>query len=55
MVTTWVDFKQLKADVAIERVVALYGVQLRRVAGTELRGHARCQHTPPRGVAPASR
>jgi len=38
MVTTWVDFKQLKADVAIEQVVAYYGVQLRRLGGTELRG-----------------
>ena len=38
MVTTWVDFKQLKADVAIEQVVARYGVHLRRVGGTELRG-----------------
>jgi 5S rRNA maturation endonuclease (ribonuclease M5) len=38
MVTTWVDFKQLKADVAIEQVVAHYGVHLRRVGGTELRG-----------------
>jgi DNA primase len=38
MVTTWVDFKQLKADVAIEQVVAQYGVHLRRVGGTELRG-----------------
>lgn len=38
MVTTWVDFKQLKADVAIEEVVTQYGVSLRRVGGTELRG-----------------
>ena len=38
MVTTWVDFKQLKADVAIEQVVANYGVLLRRVGKTELRG-----------------
>jgi DNA primase len=38
MVTTWVDFKRLKADVAIEQVVARYGVHLRRVGGTELRG-----------------
>jgi DNA primase catalytic core, N-terminal domain/CHC2 zinc finger len=38
MVTTWVDFKQLKTDVAIEEVVAHYGVHLRRVGGTELRG-----------------
>jgi DNA primase len=49
MVTTWVDFKQLKADVAIEQVVAHYGVRLRRVGGTELRG--RCPlptHSSPR-------
>jgi 5S rRNA maturation endonuclease (ribonuclease M5) len=39
MVTTWVDFKQLKADVAIEQVVAHYGVHLRRISATELRGH----------------
>lgn len=38
MVTTWVDFRQLKADVAIEQVVAHYGVHLRRVGRTELRG-----------------
>lgn len=38
MVKTWVDFKQLKADVAIEQVVTHYGVHLRRVGGTELRG-----------------
>ena len=37
MVTTWVDFKQLKADVAIEQVVAHYGVHLRRIGATELR------------------
>jgi hypothetical protein len=38
MVTTWVDFRQLKADVAIEQVVAHYGIHLRRVGRTELRG-----------------
>ncbi len=38
MATTWVDFKQLKADLAIEQVVAHYGVQLRRIGATELRG-----------------
>jgi DNA primase len=38
MVTTWVDFKQLKADVSIEQVAAHYGINLRRVGGTELRG-----------------
>jgi hypothetical protein len=38
MATTWVDFKQLKADVAIEQVLAHYGVHLRRISATELRG-----------------
>ncbi len=38
MATTWVDFKQLKADVAIEQVLAQYGVHLRRIGATELRG-----------------
>jgi len=38
MATTWVDFKQLKADVAIEQVLAHYGVHLRRIGATELRG-----------------
>src|SRR5438067_1782904 len=38
MATTWVDFKQLKADVAIEQVLAHYGVHLRRINATELRG-----------------
>lgn len=38
MATTWVDFKQLKADVAIDQVVAHYGVHLRRIGATELRG-----------------
>src|SRR5437762_900296 len=38
MATTWVDFKQLKADVAIEHVLAYYGVHLRRIGATELRG-----------------
>ena len=38
MATTWVDFKQLKADVAIEPVLAQYGVHLRRMGATELRG-----------------
>jgi len=38
MATTWVDFKQLKADVAIEEVLAHYGVHLRRIGATELRG-----------------
>ena len=38
MATTWVDFKQLKADVAIEQVLGHYGVQLRRIAAMELRG-----------------
>jgi Toprim domain-containing protein/DNA primase-like protein len=38
MATTWVDFKQVKADVAIEQVLAHYGVHLRRIGATELRG-----------------
>jgi DNA primase len=38
MTTTWVDFKQLKADVAIEQILAHYGVHLRRIGATELRG-----------------
>jgi DNA primase len=38
MVGTWVDFKRLKTDAAIEQVVAQYGVHLRRVGATELRG-----------------
>jgi DNA primase len=35
--TTWVSFKQIKADVAIDAVLNRYGVRLRRV-GRELRG-----------------
>jgi DNA primase len=38
MAVTWVDFKQLKADVAIEEVLAHYSVHLRRIGATELRG-----------------
>ena len=38
MATSWVDFKQLKADVAIEQVLAHYGLHLRRIGATELRG-----------------
>lgn len=38
MVSTWVDFKQLKADIAIEQVLARYGVHLRRIGASELRG-----------------
>jgi Toprim domain/DNA primase catalytic core, N-terminal domain len=38
MAPTWVDFKQLKADVAIEEVLAHYGLRLRRIGATELRG-----------------
>ncbi len=48
MTTTWVSFKQIKTEVAIEHVLTRYGVQLRRVVG-ELRG--RCPlptHTAPR-------
>lgn len=37
MTTTWVSFKQIKADVAIEQVLLRYGVRLRRTGG-ELRG-----------------
>src|SRR2546428_5896473 len=37
MATTWVSFKQIKADVGIEQVLQRYGVRLRRVGG-ELRG-----------------
>ena len=37
MATTWVDFKQIKADVAIEQVLQRYGVPVRRIGG-ELRG-----------------
>jgi DNA primase len=37
MATTWVSFKQIKADVAIELVLQRYGVHLRRIGG-ELRG-----------------
>jgi DNA primase len=37
MATTWVDFKQIKADVAIEQVLQRYGVPVRRI-GSELRG-----------------
>lgn len=38
MATTWVDFKQLKADIAIEQVLAQYGAHVRRLGATELRG-----------------
>jgi hypothetical protein len=38
MATTWIDFKQLKSDVAIEQVLAHYGVHLRNIGATELRG-----------------
>jgi DNA primase len=38
MATTWVDFKQLKADIGIEQILAQYGVHLRRITATELRG-----------------
>jgi hypothetical protein len=37
MATTWVSFKQIKVDVAIEQVLQRYGVHLRRIGG-ELRG-----------------
>ena len=32
MATTWVDFRQLKADVTIEQMLAHYGVHLRRIS-----------------------
>jgi hypothetical protein len=38
MATTWVDFKQIKTNVAIEDVLARYGVHLRRITATDLRG-----------------
>lgn len=38
MATTWVSFKQVKADVAIEQVLERYGVHLRRLGGADLRG-----------------
>lgn len=31
MSTTWIDFKHIKAEVAIEQVVARYGVHLRPI------------------------
>jgi DNA primase len=37
MAATWVDFKEIKAHVAIEQVLQRYGTQLRRIGG-ELRG-----------------
>jgi len=37
MATAWVDFKQIKASVAIEQVVERYGVHLRQI-GRDLRG-----------------
>jgi len=37
MAATWIDFKQIKADVAIEQVLQRYGARLRRIGG-ELRG-----------------
>jgi hypothetical protein len=36
--TTWVDFKALKTCVAIEDVIAHYGIQLRRIGASDLRG-----------------
>lgn len=38
MATTWVDFKQIKTVVGIENVLAHYGVHLRRITATDLRG-----------------
>jgi 5S rRNA maturation endonuclease (ribonuclease M5) len=49
MSTTWVSFKQIKADVGIEQILAHYGVALRRIGTADLRG--RCPlptHTSPR-------
>ena len=37
MATTWVSFRQVKTDVAIEQVLQRYGVRVRRIGG-ELRG-----------------
>jgi hypothetical protein len=37
MATTWVDFRQITADVAIELVLQRYGGRVRRIGG-ELRG-----------------
>jgi hypothetical protein len=37
MATSWVDFKQIKADVAIDEVLSRYGVHLRRGSGDDLR------------------
>lgn len=38
MATTWVSFKQIKTDVAIEQVLTYYGVHVRRIGATDLRG-----------------
>ena len=54
MTTTWVDFKQLKADVGIELLLVRYGVRLRRIGATELRGRCQCPRIRPRGVATVS-
>ena len=38
MTITWVDFKHVKANVAIELVLARYDVHLRRIGAADLRG-----------------
>jgi DNA primase len=38
MATTWVDFKEIKAAVTIDQVLAHYGVHLRPIGSTDLRG-----------------
>jgi DNA primase len=51
MATTWVDFKQIKANMGVEQVLAHYGVHLRSISRTELRG--RCplpMHTSSRSL-----
>ena len=36
--TKWVDFKQIKSEVTMEMALAHYGIQLRKVNATSLRG-----------------
>lgn len=38
MTTDWVDFKQIKQNVAIDRVLARYGIRLRPAGPNQLRG-----------------
>lgn len=42
MAATWVSFKQIKADVAIEAVLERYGVRLRRIGEEGLRIWEEC-------------